>query len=289
MKKLLSLTLALLILLGLAGCKKEEVPSTQPSDTTAATTAPTTAPTEAVEAPQLYWVFADGGLRVRSGPGTTYEMVGGLEDGDVVEPTKWENGWAYIEEPVAGWCSGDYLHKLGWYKDVKTPEGTPPADGSLKGKWVHFTTPTEAENRTVSRAGIFRIRSNGTFIHMVTSFGTTEDGSWEAIPETTDPYWVGEYAFDGKVLTLRYMARLESKYDASGKIESREWVEYIHTVELPLDIAADGASFYSDFAYKIPVTVDCDLDMNTETTLYKASSKIGSPADICAILEDQTK
>ena len=60
--------------------------------------------------------------------------------------------------------------------------------------------------------------------------------------------------------------------------------EAIHTVELPLLKSADGTAFTSEFSYKIPLTTEFDLNMDTALTLVKASSKLGSPDDVCDIL-----
>ena len=255
--------------------------ATTTAPTTEATTASTTMPEEAEQ--QLYWVFAQGGLWVRQGPGTDYVLVGSLEDGETIEVLAWQDGWAYIEKPVKGWCSGDYIHKLGWYKDVKTPEGTPPQDNSLKGKWVHVTTPEEKDGVMVCTAGIFRLRSNGTFIHRVDEYQKNAEGKWEMINTLTDhPYWVGEYDFDGKQLVLNYMAELVETYDANGKTEQREWAAWVETVTLQVVRAEDVLAVPN--AGDIPMTVANEHAMPTENTLYLGSSAAGTPEDVCAVL-----
>lgn len=255
--------------------------ATTTAPTTEATTASTTMPEEAEQ--QLYWVFAQGGLWVRQGPGTDYVLVGSLEDGETIEVLAWQDGWAYIEKPVKGWCSGEYIHKLGWYKDVKTPEGTPPQDNSLKGKWVHVTTPEEKDGVMVCTAGIFRLRSNGTFIHRVDEYQKNAEGKWEMINTLTDhPYWVGEYDFDGKQLVLNYMAELVETYDANGKTEQREWAAWVETVTLQVVRAEDVLAVPN--AGDIPMTVANEHAMPTENTLYLGSSAAGTPEDVCAVL-----
>ncbi len=258
--------------------------ATTTAPTTETTTAPTTAPTEATaEDKQLYWVFAQGGLWVRQGPSTDYVLVGSLEDGETIEVLAWKDGWAYIEEPVKGWCSGDYIHKLGWYKDVKTPEGTPPQDNSLKGKWIHVTTPAQKDGIVTCTAGIFRLRSNGTFIHRVDEYQKNAEGKWEMVNKLVDhPYWVGEYDFDGKQLVLNYMAELVETYDASGEVETREWVAWIETVTLDVTKADNMLSVPN--AADIPLTVANEHAMPTENTLYLGSSQVGTPEDVCDVL-----
>ena len=259
--------------------KKEK--NTDPTVET--TTAPTTEPAETTEEKQLYWVFAQGGLWVRQGPGTQYELVGSLDDGENIEVLEWKDGWVYIEEPVKGWCSGDYIHKLGWYKDVKTPEGTPPADQSLKGKWVHVTTPAEENGVVTCTAGIFRLRSNGTFIHRVDEYQKNAEGKWEMVNQLVDhPYWVGEYSFDGKQLVLNYMAELVETYDAAGESQTREWVEWIYT--LTIDVTKSGDVITIPNGDEIPLTVANEHAMPTENYLYPASGAVGTPEDVCAVL-----
>ncbi len=265
-------------------------PTTTALPTTTATTAPVTDPVEstaAIEEKQLYWVFAHGGLWVRSGPGKDYALTGSLEDGETIEVLDWKDGWAYIEKPVKGWCSGDYIHKLGWYKDVKTPEGTPPADNSLKGKWVHVTTPVEVNGVLSCTAGIFRLRSNGTFIHRVDEYQKNAEGKWGAVNTLTDhPYWVGEYNFDGKQLVLKYMAELVETYDQkTGEPLTREWVAWVETITL--DITKGTGTITVPNADTIPVTLANEHAAATETTLYKASNDVGTPEDVCAVLQQR--
>lgn len=51
-------------------------------------------------------VIADGGLRVRAGAGSNYEVVSGLEYGDRVTILETKNGWGRIN---AGWVSMDFI------------------------------------------------------------------------------------------------------------------------------------------------------------------------------------
>lgn len=260
-------------------------PTTEAPTDAGETTQATTQPTETTE-PQkrMYWVFAYGGLRVRKGPSTEYVLAGSLDDGEVVEVLEWKDGWAYIEAPVQGWCSGEFLHELGWYKDVKTPVGTPPEDTSLRGKWVHITTPNEKDGFLSCTAGIFRLRSDGTFIHRVDEYRMDKDGKWEAVNTLVDhPYWVGEYSFDGKTLVLNYMAELQETYDTkTGKPKTREWVEWIET--LTLEVTREGSDIGVADAVYIPLTVANEHAQNTEKTLYRAPNDLASPEDVCAVL-----
>lgn len=283
----------LLLLLGfLFSCQPNKDPQPSVPTTTAATTEATTAPTteptqttEPTEEPkQMYWVFAHGGLWVRTGPGTGYELAGSLEDGEEIEVLTWKDGWAYIEKPVKGWCSGKYIHKLGWYNNVKTPEGKQLKDDSLKGTWIHISTPGKEGETWTSRAGTLLLRANGTFIHSVSDYQKNEDGKWVQVNALTDqPHWVGEYEFDGKQLKLKYMAELVVEYDqATGEPKNREWVEW--TYDLTMDVTKGTKSFAVTNGQDIPLTVANEHAGATENVLYKASNAIGTPEDVCAVL-----
>lgn len=149
-RKLLAVT-ALLLAVLLAGCSMEDIPLIgeifKPAQPQAVGTLPapeTTMPvatmtpqpqatqpvyTESAETEPpvvYYWVRAEGGLNVRSGPGQNYETVGRLDNGARVIPQKWENGWAYITSPFIGWCSGEYLY-----------EEQPDYMGDGTARWTH--------------------------------------------------------------------------------------------------------------------------------------------------------
>lgn len=51
-------------------------------------------------------ITAEGGLHIRSGPGTDYDSVGGLKKGDRVTITETKDGWGRIAE---GWISLKYV------------------------------------------------------------------------------------------------------------------------------------------------------------------------------------
>jgi lysozyme len=62
----------------------------------------------AVSLPETYGICNTSGLNVRSGPGTTYPITGGLTYGQRVRILNHKNGWAQVETP-AGWCNESYL------------------------------------------------------------------------------------------------------------------------------------------------------------------------------------
>lgn len=91
---------------------------TQPVQTTEQTLPPETTEPEvtATEAPEEtkkgYKVTPADGLNVRDGPGTQHAILGSLPCGEIVYPILWDNGWAYIDGSLSGWCSGAFLEEL---------------------------------------------------------------------------------------------------------------------------------------------------------------------------------
>lgn len=51
-------------------------------------------------------------LRIRSGPGTNYEIIGKLFNNNDVTVYETRNGWAKISENNEQWCSMDFLKKI---------------------------------------------------------------------------------------------------------------------------------------------------------------------------------
>ena len=75
--------------------------------------------------PGVYQVKVDTTLSVRSGPGTSYSIIGLLSDGDQVVIDEMENGWAHLMDTESGtgrYCSADYLTRV---RDYDSSEGTP--------------------------------------------------------------------------------------------------------------------------------------------------------------------
>jgi hypothetical protein len=57
---------------------------------------------------EVYASCTATGLNVRSGPASTYPVVGQLVYAQRVRVLERQNGWAHIETP-AGWCNETYL------------------------------------------------------------------------------------------------------------------------------------------------------------------------------------
>lgn len=257
-----------------------------PIDTTPPETEAPTDPTLPEPDPDLYWVCAVGGLRVRTGPSQDYEAVGLLDDGTVVRPLRWSNGWAYIDYPLDGWCSGDYLYQLGWYGDVKMPRGTILKDNRLTGKWIHVTQPTGSGKQRRSRVGIYELSGDGTFVHSVAEYGINAEGKWVLVSGFTDrPQWVGEYQFDGETLTMNYMAYVDQSFSEGGTLVSREFLAAPYILELSVALSPDSMRFTVSNGEMIPCYAGYGTNQSTLTTLYRASSSREYPLDVCDALQ----
>lgn len=88
----------------------------------------------------VYRVKVDSSLSVRSGPGTSYSIVGRLQNGDEIVVDSMEKGWAHLMDTSAGtgrYCSADYLTRIGDYDASQgEPEDPvePPRTSHLDGK-----------------------------------------------------------------------------------------------------------------------------------------------------------
>ncbi len=103
------LILAVLILFTFTACG-EKAPADTAVTTTSATTVRTTAPV-----PTVGWITADS-LRVRSGAGLTYEVIGGITGGEQVQ----------------------ILSRTGDWYEIRFGEGT----AFVSGQYLTFTPPT---------------------------------------------------------------------------------------------------------------------------------------------------
>ncbi len=119
------------------------IPSAEPS--APVTTPPPTTPTGT----PATIVNASGGLRVRSGPGTAYEVLATLFNGNpinVIAPA--DNGWYNISfagsggATMTGYIMGDYISTIAGGESTTTP---PPS--------TNTQTPSTGGNPTVGRTG----------------------------------------------------------------------------------------------------------------------------------------
>ena len=74
-------------------------------------------------------VNANGGLYVRSGPGTGYGIVSSLANGATVQITKVSNNWFYVGN---GWSSGDYITVGGDPSPSPSPSGGVITDSQMQ-------------------------------------------------------------------------------------------------------------------------------------------------------------
>jgi hypothetical protein len=73
-----------------------------------------------------------------------------------------------------------------------------------------------------------------------------------------------------------------TRTDAAGKPLTREWVAWTETVTLDVTMATGAINVPN--AEDIPLTVANEHAVPTETTLYLGSSQVGTPEDVCAVL-----
>ncbi len=83
------------------------------------TAQPEAAPTEAAVAPGEEWlpleVVVATRLNVRAGPGTEYDIVGALIQGEQVRVLEESNGWKLVRpdsDGLEGWVSAEFLESL---------------------------------------------------------------------------------------------------------------------------------------------------------------------------------
>lgn len=69
----------------------------------------------------IYQVKVDSTLSIRSGPGTSYAIVGQLSNGAQIVVDELKNGWAHIKN-TSGYCSADYLTRIKDYGDDSDTE-----------------------------------------------------------------------------------------------------------------------------------------------------------------------
>jgi hypothetical protein len=233
-----------------------------------------------------YWVWADGGLNVRSGPGRDYKSIGMLQDFDVITPVTWENGWAYIERPYKGWLSGECLYPLGWFGDVRMPVGKKLADTSLVGKWMYHTTPDESLG-FCSYAGYLQLNNDGTFDQVGSVLQPTE-GSWYCPVPNMSEFQVmrGEYHFDGDTLILNYMVSMRCHADEYGNISQRQWVSCLHTVTMWVSRSTDRTQLYIGQPGQFPVGEGPKFDPNTVGTFYKLLPDATFPESVTEKMND---
>lgn len=84
----------------------------------------------------FYCVVSANALNIRKGPGTTYNILGVLKNGDIVHVTKLDGKWGYTPDK-SGWISTAYVTKNIGYITITchslTIRDEPSLDGHVKG------------------------------------------------------------------------------------------------------------------------------------------------------------
>lgn len=151
----------------------------------------------------LYQVKVDSSLSIRSGPGTSYEVVGQLSNGAQIIVDELKNGWAHIKN-TSGYCSADYLTRIKDYGDDAEPE----------------TPEEEPEEPFVT--GVYRVKVDsslsvrsgpGTSYNIV---GRLQNGD-EIVVDSMEKGWAHLMDTDagiGRYCSADYLTRI-GDYDAS--------------------------------------------------------------------------
>lgn len=146
----------------------------------------------------VYQVKVDSSLSIRSGPGTSYAIVGQLSNGAQIIVDELKNGWAHIKN-TSGYCSADYLTRI---KD-----------------YVEDTTPQEPEESFV--AGVYRVKVD-TSLSVRSGPGTSYDiigrlqNGDEIVVDSAENGWahlMDTDAGSGRYCSMDYLIRI-GDYDA---------------------------------------------------------------------------
>lgn len=156
----------------------------------------------------IYQVKVDSTLSIRSGPGTSYAIVGQLSNGAQIVVDELKNGWAHIKN-TSGYCSADYLTRVKDYGDDSDPEK--PEDPE---------EPEEPEEPFV--AGVYRVKVDsslsvrsgpGTSYSVV---GRLQNGD-EIVVDSVEKGWahlLDTSAGSGRYCSMDYLTRI-GDYDTS--------------------------------------------------------------------------
>lgn len=159
-------------------------------------------------------------LRVRTGPGTNYQVVGSLNKGDTVEILEQNGNWLKINAKIGkGWISKDYV-KTNQVQATSTKSGkvtasnlnvrsTPSLNGKVLGKLAKGTTVTIHSEKT----GWVEITFNGQHAWVSSEFVSTQSASTSTASSTPSTSTAGVV---GKVTATSLNVR--SKGDLSGQV-----------------------------------------------------------------------
>ncbi|WP_274653175.1 N-acetylmuramoyl-L-alanine amidase [Paenibacillus humicola] len=186
-------------------------------------------------------VVTGDSVRIRKGPGTSYDMIGSLSKGDKVNLLDSKSGWFKVltESRVEGWMSGQYI---GGASAGASSENKPPsAHGGLRGK-VIVVDPghggddpgmigtylgTEEKDLTLSTGKLLadRLRSLGAKVIMTRTSDTK--------PSLSDRVEISESARADAFVSIHYNS---STKNTSGTLA----FYYSENKDEPLARAIDG-------------------------------------------------
>lgn len=156
----------------------------------------------------IYQVKVDSTLSIRSGPGTSYAIVGQLSNGAQIVVDELKNGWAHIKN-TSGYCSADYLTRVKDYGDDSDPEESEDPE-----------EPEEPEEPFV--AGVYRVKVDsslsvrsgpGTSYSVV---GRLQNGD-EIVVDSVENGWahlLDTSSGSGRYCSMDYLTRI-GDYDTS--------------------------------------------------------------------------
>lgn len=224
---------------------------------------------------EILYIFANGGLNLRSGPGKEYDVIGNIPDGTPITVVSRENGWIYTGE---GWCSEEYLKS-------EPPQSNIASASALIGSWLVVSEMQKFDGYDMDafcRAGELKLHDDGTFYHSMCDFyhGTTGYTGWFCPGGETSggdcPYWKGTYTFNGSHLVLHYEYEEvnEYRYEADGypNYIGSHWEAVSETVNLRVSMSAEG-NLLLGYAADIPIFTERNQgSAETKKTLYRISS-----------------
>lgn len=150
-----------------------------------------------------YKVVPDVGLKIRKGPGTGYDRVGGYTKGTVITVLEESDGWGRTDK---GWVSMDYLEPVE-DEEAQTANGTPIFQDIIpKGRVNRPGRANPCEYITIHETGNAAAGANAkahanylkTVNEKVSWHYTVDDSAiYQHLPDTEDAYHAGDGSGDG--------------------------------------------------------------------------------------------
>lgn len=200
-------------------------------------------------------------LNMRSGPSTSYSVVGSLPKGTVISITKVSGNWAYTTyNGVSGWASMDYLtvqkipddvtYTVGSATPVPTPTMTPTPSPTQKPAPSSTPAPTEApdvgdqltllpqtEGLTIADGYLFGLNFEVSVADLILNF---EDSAAISIVNTDGTVMTSDaYAGTGSRIQLKDGATVKDELvvliigdtDGDGSLRSSDYLRVKHSFE----------------------------------------------------------